>query len=567
MTTSPPEPETPEANQPSASNNDPLLASVQSILLAEERKRIQELQAQLATYQSQTQTHIDQLQNRSDALNAELQTTRQALQDAENRAKDLEVQVDILQRRAQDDSEGVVAKLTPVFGDLVGRRIRDSRDEMAEALGPVMGEAIRVQIRDSRDDMVEALSPVIGETVQTAVTDFFREMQRNVDAQLRITFGGQGFLRGLWARLRGISPTELAVRDSLPFAVREIFIIQHGSGLLLAQENYSGDETADSDLVSGMLTAVRDFVRDSFTPEGDAPEELNEIQYGDLRILIQSGRAAYAAVVISGVEPAGFRAHLRYLVSDLHVLYEAQLRDYTGNPEDLPYMEPRIQQFVTNTAIGQQAPTGLSPAQKWLILVAGLIGLIFLGFSCFYLQFTIALYPLAFPSATPTLTHTPTNTATATNTPTYTPTYTPTPTNTPTNTSTPTNTATNTPTLTPSHTPTNTPTRTPSHTPTNTFTPTTTGTPTNTPTPPAAEAISPIWVRAAPNVDAERLVALEFETPMILISVLGSWAEVQWESDLAWLPGTQRGWVPYAWVALRGDIVPVTATFTPTPEN
>jgi hypothetical protein len=60
---------------------------------------------------------------------------------------------------------------------------------------------------------------------------------------------------------------------------------------------------------------------------------------------------------------------------------------------------------------------------------------------------------------------------------------------------------------------------------------------------------------------------LEFETPMILISVLGSWAEVQWESDLAWLPGTQRGWVPYAWVALRGDVIPVTATYTPTPEK
>jgi len=561
MTTSPSEPTMPEDNQPPEISGDPLLASVQSILLAEERKRIQELQEQLATYQNQTKTHIDQLQNRSDELNAELQTTRQALREAESRAKDLEVQVDILQRRAQVDSEGVIAKLTPVFGDLVGRRIRDSRDEMAEALGPVMGEAIRVQIRDSRDDMVEALSPVIGETVQTAVSDFFREMQRNVDAQLRITFGGQGFLRGLWARLRGISPTELAVRDSLPFAVREIFIIQHGSGLLLAQENYSGDETADSDLVSGMLTAVRDFVRDSFTPEGDAPEELNEIQYGDLRILIQSGRAAYAAVVISGVEPPGFRAHLRYLVADLHVLYETQLQNYTGNPEDLPYMEPRIQQFVNNTVLGQETPTGLSTSQKWLILAAGFIGLIFLGFSCFYLQFTIALYPIAFPSATPTQTYTPTNTATAT--PTYTPTNTPTPTNTSTNT--PTLTPSNTPT--PTNTPTNTPTLTPSHTPTNTLTPTTTGTPTNTPTPPAAESISPIWVRAEPDADAERLVALEFETPMILISVLGSWAEVQWESDLPWLPGTQRGWVPYAWVALRGDVIPVTATLTPTPKN
>lgn len=561
MTTSPLEQDTPQSDPTSAQSRDPLLASVQSILLAEERKRIQALQQQLATYQSQTQDHINQLESRTQTLNTDLQATRLALREAESRAKDLEVEVDILRRKAQADSEGLAAKLTPVVGDLIGRRIRDSRDEMAEALGPVMGEAIRVQIRDSRDDMVEALSPVIGETVQTAVSDFFRELQRNVDSQLRITFGLDGYMRGMWARIRGISPTELAVRDSLPFAIREIFVIQQGSGLLLAQESISGSETTDSDLVSGMLTAVRDFVQDSFTPEGSLPDELNEIQYGNLRVLIQSGRAAYIAVVIAGVEPAGFHAKLRQLVADLHILYGSQLLAYNGNPEDLPYLAPRLHQFVTSVPLQEQHPQGLTASQKWLLLGAGLIGLIFLGFSCFYLQFTVALYPVAFPSATPTQTYTPTNTATSTPTPTNTPTATPT------NTYTPTNTPTNTPTLTPSHTPTNTPTLTPSHTPTHTYTPTTTGTPTNTPTPPAAESISPIWVRAEPGVDAERIAALEFETPMILISVSGSWAEVQWESDLAWLPGTQRGWVPYAWVALRGDVVPVTATYTPTPEK
>jgi hypothetical protein len=156
----------------------------------------------------------------------------------------------------------------------------------------------------------------------------------------------------------------------------------------------------------------------------------------------------------------------------------------------------------------------------------------------------------------PTSTHTSTPTAT----PTHTPSFTLTPTHTATNTSTPTRTPTATNTSTP------TPTYTPSHTPTFTPTPTQTGTPTFTPTPPAAESISPIWVRSRPGLDAPRIAALEYETPMILVSVLGSWAEVQWESDLPWLPGTQRGWVPYAWVALRGDVVPVTATFTPTPE-
>ncbi|MBK8984863.1 MAG: SH3 domain-containing protein [Chloroflexi bacterium] len=350
------------------------------------------------------------------------------------------------------------------------------------------------------------------------------------------------------------------MRDALPFTIREMFIIQQGSGLLLAQAHISGAEITDSDLISGMLTAVRDFVHDSFSPVNSGGEELSEIQYGQMRILIQSGRLAYVAVVIDGVEPPGFRAQLRQLVNDLNVQYARQLNAYAGDPDELPQLAPHLQQFSTISQ-AEKAPTAFTSAQKWFLLLSGIVGLLFLGFSCFYLQFTIALYPIAFPSPTATQTQTPTNTPTASHTPTTTPTYTPTTTATPTDTSTPTAT----PTATNTATPTNTPTTT--MTPTNTPTATTTGTATHTPTPPAAESISPIWVRAGPSLDAERIVALEFETPMILISVSGPWAEVQWVSNLPWLPGTQRGWVPYSWIALRGDVVPVTATYTPTPQR
>mgnify|MGYP000058180745 CR=1 FL=1 len=554
MNTLLPPAEPPESEQSREQSSDQLLASVQAILLADERKRILALQQQLDGYNSQTYGRIQDLQTQTEALKVQLYAAQKALREAEQRAKDLELEVDLLRRKAQSDSEGLIERLTPVFGDLVGRRVRESPDEMAEALGPVMGEAIRVQIRDSREEMVEALSPVVMQSVQTAVSDFFREFQRQVDAQLRVTLGSNGFLRSVWARLRGVSPAELAVRDALPFTIREIFIIQQGSGLLLGQAHISGEDITDSDLISGMLTAVRDFVHDSFTPTGDSGDELNEIQYGQMRILIQSGRAAYVAVVIDGVEPPGFRAHLRALVNDLNVRYGPQLRAYIGDSDQLPQLEPHLEQFSTITQV-DNAPIGLSSGQKWFLLAAGIIGLFFLGFSCFYLQFTLALYPIAFPSATPTATHTPTVTPTATHTPTNTPTHTPTTTGTATDTATPTHTATST------HTPT------PSYTPSNTPTATTTGTATHTATPPSAESISPIWVRARPALDAERIVALEFETPLILISVLGSWAEVQWESDLPWLPGTQRGWVPYSWIALRGDVIPVTATFTPTPQR
>lgn len=86
-----------------------------------------------------------------------------------------------------------------------------------------MSDAIRVQIRDSRKEMVEALYPIILETVMKAVAEFLREFQRNIDARLKSTFNFRGFLNRTSARLRGVSASELTLRESLLFLLKSCF--------------------------------------------------------------------------------------------------------------------------------------------------------------------------------------------------------------------------------------------------------------------------------------------------------------------------------------------------------
>ncbi len=526
------------------------MAAIQSILLSGDRKQFQKLQKQIQALQEQAYARIEYLEQRESELQAELETVRQNARQNEHDARNLQTKVEILERKNQADSEGLIARLTPVFGDIFGRKIRDSRDEMADALGPIISESIRVQIRNSRQDMVDALYPIIGSTVQKAVAESAREFQRNIDARLKVTFG-TGALRTAIARMRGVSPSELAMRDALPFTIREIFLIQQGSGLLLAHTHPGSAEITDSDLISGMLTAIRDFVQDSFGQAHD-DDELDEIQYGSQRIIIQSGRAAYMAIVISGVEPEGFRAQVRQFVSELHVAHEIAFRDYNGNPTTLPHLQPKLARFIASVTEAQPAES--KPAtlrQKLAYTGIALLGILFLGTACFYLQFTVALMPIAFPRPTPTNTPTPTATLAATNTPTTTPS--------PTNTLTPTNT----PTTTPS--PTNTPTTTPTTTPSPTSIPTQTFTPTFTPPPPAALASRNVWARGEPQVNAPLLFVIPEGEPLIVRSVYDFWMEVEWASNLPLWPGKQRVWVPSTWVTVTKPI-PETL-FTPTPER
>lgn len=513
-------------------DTDPLV-HVRSILLTDVRDRLHDIERQIESVQDRSQAEEEKLHIQLDDLLAELERLHSLARETDNLSRDLKTEIEILRRKAQADSEGLIARVTPVLGDMIGRSIRDSRDEMAEALGPVMGEAMRVQIRDSRKDMVEALYPVIGETVQKAIGEFAREFQRNIDGRLQAAFGPSGVLRNTLARLRGVSPSQLAMRDSLPFSIREIFLIQHGSGLLIAHSHHGAAELTDSGLISAMLTAIRDFVHDSFS-QGAKEEELDEVQYGDQRIIIQSGRVAYLAAVITGVEPEGFRARLRTFVSELHVKYEKTLRQFSGDPTMLPNLQPRIARLVAETMGGDSAPRKMSGRMKLAVTLGIVLGALLIALACFYLQFTIALYPVAFPSPTPTASGTPTLTPTATSTPTSTPT------------------ATNTATLTPTAT----------YTPTHTATPTFTFTPSLTPTPYPAYASVNVWVRRIPDYDiSHRFTVLLKDTPVIVISAYGNWLEVEWQSG----GEVQRGWVPRIWLDLVRPLDPALITPTATP--
>jgi hypothetical protein len=491
--------------------------SIRAILVSPEQRRLQTLELELESLQRQNEARLL-------ALQAELDAARQAGDIAEARLEALQAEAAEL-RRLFEDTAGLLARLRPALSGLMRQSIRDSRDDMAEALSPVMGAAIKAQIRDSRPEMIEALYPIIGETVQRAIAEFGRELQRNIDARLKSTFGPEGTLRMFWARLRGVSPAELTLRDALPFAVRELFLIQRGSGLLLAHHS-AGAASTDSDLISGMLTAIRDFVSDSFARRGE-DIELDEVQSGDQRIIIQGGSAAYLAAVIEGVEPQGFHAALRDFVAELHVKYEAALRAYQGDPATLPNLPPQLARLAHQLAPEQAAgPRPLSRTQRLALGGAALVGVACLGLACFYSIFTYNLLPVAFPPLpmTPTTTPTPTATLTAI----------------------------------PSATATVTAAATATAIPATTAAPTSTSMPTATATIPAsatpalamAVAIGNVWAREAPSLQASRLLVIEQGTPLVVRAAFGDWLEVEWQTA----DGTRRGWARAQWVNVNAPL-------------
>jgi hypothetical protein len=212
--------------------------------------------------------------------------------------------------------------------DALDRQIQDE-DALIETITPVIAGAIRTNISESRDEMVDALYPIMGKLVQRSVTEAMRDLAQRIDQQMRRTLDVQSLWRRLRGRLRGISDVEMAMRDALPLKVEQIFLIHRETGLLLLHLAQSGEANDDSDIISGMLTAINEFTEDAFGRREE--ESLNQIQYGGRSILLEAAHFVYIAVVIDGFDSSDFRNRMRETMIAIEHRHASSLRHYDGD--------------------------------------------------------------------------------------------------------------------------------------------------------------------------------------------------------------------------------------------
>src|SRR4029434_1356780 len=128
------------------------------------------------------------------------------------------------------------------------------------------------------------------------------------------------------ARRTGKSFAEIVLLNTLVYRVEQVFLIHRPSGLLLQHIAAEGISVQDGDMVSGMLTAIRDFVQDSFHVSDE--EGLQTLKVGGLSVWIEQGPHALVAVVIRGTAPPDLRATLQRAVESVHAQYSDLLESF-----------------------------------------------------------------------------------------------------------------------------------------------------------------------------------------------------------------------------------------------
>ncbi|HAJ58028.1 MAG TPA: flagellar motor protein MotB, partial [Cyanobacteria bacterium UBA8543] len=273
---------------------------------------------------------------------------------------------EMIQHRAQQDMVALGSALAPVLSEAVVQQVTNSPGDLAKALGPEMGTAIKEQIVLERDAMVDALYPVIGSTVSKYFAEVIRAINRKVESTLSL----EGISRKIRAKMQGVSEAELILTEAMPFTVQAIFLIHKASGLVISEVQPLDTQRLESEMVAGMLTAIRSFVNDCIAQSGDV-SEIDQIEYGNSKIILEVAGYCYLAVVIQGEHPPSFIQRMRKTLVAIVQRHGKAVELFDGDPSNVPEQIYQLLEGLTkfrDTSLATKGP--ITPVGLMLVSLA-----------------------------------------------------------------------------------------------------------------------------------------------------------------------------------------------------
>src|SRR5215831_4535216 len=229
-----------------------------------------------------------------------------------------------------DDPASRTEDVGSVVAEAIQLRRKQGGDEaLSAALTPTIETALRESVRKDPGTLANALFPVMGPAIRRSILETLRSFLESFNQVLDQSLSMKGLKWRIEALRTGRSFTEVALLHSLIFRVEQVFLIHKKTGLSLGHAVAPSVAMQDPSLVSGMLSAIQDFVRDSFhTVQGQG---LNRMNVGDLDVWIEEGPYAILACVIRGVAPRTLRDRMAEVLENIHRDYSEQLDHFAGD--------------------------------------------------------------------------------------------------------------------------------------------------------------------------------------------------------------------------------------------
>lgn len=250
-------------------------------------------------------------------------------------------------------------------------------DNLSKELSTIVEQAIQVSVRRDPQPLVDAIFPVLGPAIRKAISTALDGLLESINRKIEEGLTVKSFKWRLDAMRTGKSYASYLLLKSMLYRVEQVFVIHKESGLLLSHVKSNDALSNDPEMISGMLTAVQDFVRDSFS--ADDTDNLQSMNFGDITVMLEAGPKAVIAFVVQGKPPTSVRELQNTALERFHLRHAEHLENFNGDTE--PYGASH--DFLSSCLVSKRKDDAADQRKSasmwklWLVLAVILIALMY----------------------------------------------------------------------------------------------------------------------------------------------------------------------------------------------
>ncbi|MBI3790070.1 MAG: OmpA family protein [Gemmatimonadetes bacterium] len=280
--------------------------------------------------------------------------------------------LDQLEAKVEDNrlsAERLAARLPEA---IVLRAAQDR--QLARALAPTVEGAISESVRRKPGEFADAIFPVLGPAIRKAIAETMAELVGSINRAMQHSFSARGLSWRFESWRTGVPYAAVVIKHALVYRVEQVFLVHRETGLLLAQAHPPNLAVPDADLVSGMLTAIRDFVGDSFSAEKEVGG-LRTFSVGELTVMVEQGPKALLAAVVRGQAPESYLRRLQETIEGVHGQFPSALAEFEGDTTPFEAAQPLLEDCLV-TVLDTDQPVGAKVNWTPWVVGLGLVALV-----------------------------------------------------------------------------------------------------------------------------------------------------------------------------------------------
>jgi len=286
------------------------------------------------------------------------------LEEVHRRLDALEIRLDDPHLRAEEVSRILVESIVLKT---------DGSDQLTQALLPTVEEGLRESVNKNPRAIANSLFPIMGPALRKSILETIRNMVQSLNKVVEQSVSYRG-LKWRWEAFRtGKTYGDIAFLHHMRYRVEQVYFIHRDSGLLLSHVVNGSLSFQDPDAVSAMLTAIQDFMKDSFNSLDH--ENVHSLQVGELTVWVESGPKAALAAVIRGNPYPELRELLVKVTEDLHLWHRRELETFDGNTAPFERSRDQLEKCLVQDSLEE------SQDRKPRLWIPGLLALLLLIFS------------------------------------------------------------------------------------------------------------------------------------------------------------------------------------------